>query len=65
MKLTPWFPPEVKPVRVGMYQCKMCIGMNFSRDLHYWNGENWWYARNHILGDPLRNVTWRGLARKP
>lgn len=34
-----WFPPEIKPVRVGEYQCKLSNG----NDVHMrlWNGEHW------------------------
>lgn len=65
MKLTPWFPPEVKPVHVGPYESI------FGGWYRYWDGTRW-----HFGGDTpakaVKNVSaspapaaWRGLARKP
>lgn len=59
-KLTPWFPPSVKPVRVGKYSRKF-PGRNY-RD--YWDGEEW---LTHMGGIPLADQgrPWRGLAEDP
>ena len=64
-KLTPWFGPEIKPVRIGMYECEMCAKHTPPSNLHYWNGKEWRCSRGDILGRGLDLVTWRGLARKP
>lgn len=36
--MTPWFHPEVKPVRVGEYQASIKRDPAFRR---WWNGEKW------------------------
>lgn len=75
--LSPWFPPGVLPVRVGIYQVAdefpETRGYNW---FSYWDGEtfNYWascgiqvaYAkRNHPTAVPAARWHWRGLARKP
>ena len=66
-KLTPWFPPRVKPVHVGQYQTATRLE---SHPEHFlvsakWDGKEWWFV--HEFVGPLYNqeVYWRGLARKP
>ena len=74
MKLTPWFPGTVKPVRVGVYE------RDFSGTyagnlpgLHYcyWNGKFWglygtnpkiavWYQDKPSLN---QNFPWRGVEK--
>jgi hypothetical protein len=73
MKFTPWFPPEIKPVHVGVYPIKMpyTLGEGFA----YWSGVHWGnYQRSPELaqtygdGNDLcttQNKVWRGLAEKP
>lgn len=72
MKLTPWFPPDVKPVHVGWYETNNGIGPNGHS---YWRGFKWsgTYFRNFSLVE-LRSLNysgavqrkhWRGLAEKP
>lgn len=46
MKLTPWFPKSIKPVRVGVYQIRdpwtqQSIGKTTFR---HWNGRRWGLA---------------------
>lgn len=65
-KLTPWFPPEVKPVRVGVYR------VAYGR-YAMWNGSKWGYAHSTIeyaSAYPFYDCAWpdkqwRGLASKP
>ena len=63
MKLTPWFPADVKPVRVGFYQRKY-VAREFTDLPDYWDGENWYcgtlYGVESFPSKPLRE--WRGLA---
>lgn len=69
MKLTPWFPPEVKPVRVGVYIATVRKPSVFYR---YWDGESWLCgsfdqqlanaSRPDWYGPPIH---WRGLAKQP
>jgi hypothetical protein len=70
MKLTPWFPGNVKPVRPGVYQ-QMC---GFNRDVgyQYWDGKVWglWSrtiegARHDGWPASPQNDPWRGLAEEP
>lgn len=68
-KLTPEFPPEVKPVHVGVYQRLFDTGTRYA----LWDGEEWCFA----AGTPevalsyatyqttYRSLPWRGLAEQP
>ena len=74
MKLTPWFPAEVKPVHVGVYEI-------YEHRRHerptfkHWNGSFWGFASASIgqaqsadthLGPSLvQKCNWRGLAAPP
>ena len=67
MKTTPWFPGDVKPVRVGVYERR---GQSRNRLFSNWNGVAWGIlavcpftaAR---LGERIRSnyqrLKWRGL----
>lgn len=65
MALTPWFPGDVKPVHVGMYERDFGWGHAYS----YWNGEFWGqYCRTVSVAYASRGkvsfhqqVPWRGL----
>ena len=68
MKLTTWFPGDVKPVRVGVYERKY----NMSRFYCYcyWDGEYWhvWaetpmVAEKAFLISALQNLPWRGALK--
>jgi hypothetical protein len=77
-KLTDWFPPDVKPVRVGVYEMRpgndIVWGGQLGRFQH-WNGERWGgYSSSPNLAalSDCVNFTsmhqhrgWRGLAEKP
>lgn len=39
MKLTEWFPPNIKPVHIGIYNTS--IPGNTDQFYSYWNGELW------------------------
>jgi hypothetical protein len=71
--LTPWFPPEVKPVRRGVY-IAMVNPLNPADSPYYrrWNGREW------LIGGvsptqaaerpphPIEAaISWRGLAHPP
>ncbi len=70
-KLTPWFPADVKPVRVGVYLVKspLLLTGGFS----YWDGKRWgWicYTRRDAAAEKVypgasQDKQWRGLAEKP
>jgi len=69
-KRTPWYPPEVKPVRVGVYEVAMTIVPVWYR---YWDGENWHVGDETpalaLKSAPLNGTSWsvkhwRGLTEK-
>ena len=73
MKLTPWFPGDVKPVRVGVYQ-RDYSGTTFSchrSQYCYWNGKFWSIFSFGPLEalefkrqkSTLQNLPWRGVAK--
>lgn len=60
-KLTDWFPPEIKPVRKGLYHA---YRVGEWHTLKYWNGKRW----EQYKGAPWKiaqNHNWRGLAADP
>lgn len=71
-KLTPWFPPEVKPVREGVYIATVVREETFYR---YWDGRLWLTGDNTVKGAyreagegiPTwhQSIHWRGLAKAP
>lgn len=67
-KLTDWFPPEVKPARVDVYETN--AGPN---TYQYWNGKFWGlyestpdfafaFSYDKIM---VQSPRWRGLAEPP
>jgi hypothetical protein len=69
--LTPWFPADVKPVRVGVYERDM--GASLCGKYSHWNGQ-WWggwantvesAADNANYGSEVQNKPWRGLSADP
>lgn len=61
-KLTVWYPPEIKPARVGWYD--LFSGGN---EVYYfvmrcfWDGQIWRYLGREVRG----RHKWRGLANDP
>jgi hypothetical protein len=51
MKLTPWYPANIKPVRKGWYEVR-CEFKNVCGGMHYWNGK-WW---GETFAAPWRGV---------
>jgi hypothetical protein len=68
MKLTPWFPPEIKPAYPGVYQVKQPRFVWYRR----WDGE-YWFSGGHTPEDAASSKcaitmnahSWRGLAKPP
>jgi len=70
-KLTPWFPGEVNPVRVGVYE-RGNDGIPLPYPFYEWNGEFWvgigsdspdkLIGRNRSV---FQGIQWRGLAEDP
>lgn len=73
LMLTDWFLPDVKPVRVGVYQTRIVGTDGFLHEPKYsfWTGERWMdsavtisHAVNrHFIGH--QHKRWRGLSNKP
>ena len=54
--LTGWYPPEIKPVREGLYivgSPKLCVML-------HWNGEQWIRGNGSPL--PMQDMSWCGIA---
>ena len=60
-KMTPWFPPDIKPVRIGEYECKYCVENRNPLSRHYWDGKRWIFSRSNSW--VLNSTIWRGLSR--
>lgn len=69
-KLTPWFPPHVKPVHKGVYET---TSPSETRVFQYWGGEFFGLTATSV-DDAMRfpheksrwqDDAWRGLAKKP
>jgi hypothetical protein len=71
-KLTPWFPPNMKPVRPGLYIASIGRRNRFYRR---WTGKRWLYgsySQEDAATMPARPwpekdypLHWRGLASDP
>lgn len=67
-RLTKWYPPEIKPVRVGVYAIQSRLMEGF---YSYWNGQWWGYRMGSVQSAyEFRNSSalgpidkWRGLTR--
>lgn len=69
-KLTPWFPADVKPVHVGVYERN--YGSKKNPDLVYckWDGKKWMVCSSNINGANkqtchtlLQSEEWRGIQK--
>jgi hypothetical protein len=69
---TPWFPGNVRPVRVGVYErrqpSKWC-----STQYSYWDGQHWGgshsmpsdaYDYGRHSASLMQSVAWRGLTKE-
>lgn len=61
-RLTPWFPPNVKPVNRGWYDATIFSAPKFLPPRFYWNGEVWWNGDTKMAVQNQHRF-WRGLAR--
>lgn len=59
MKLSRWFDiTKDWPKHKGFYQCKCC------KDLFYWHGKGWKYAKSSKLNLGVYEVhNWRGILK--
>lgn len=73
MKLTPYFPSDVKPVHIGVYEIYE-NRRNERPTFKHWNGKFWGFASRTIedaqcsdtLGPScIQKCQWRGVAKLP
>ena len=73
VKFTPWFPFNVKPVRVGEYEVRDLLDTPAKFRLtgggrRYFDGKNWragWSGELISIFGTHHSHQWRGLAREP
>ena len=72
MKLTKWYPADVKPINVGIYEIK--APFQKKSYFSYFDGNQWGYRMNTTIEavwfkdekiDIDQISKWRGLAKKP
>jgi hypothetical protein len=74
MTLTKWFPTDVKPVHIGVYEIKFHLYEDqWDQGYAYWNGKEWsnnrhtvkwaYINRDHIEG-AIQEKKWRGLTEQ-
>ena len=69
-KMTPWFPPHIKPVHKGVYEVKFTKIAGFYTGFATWNGKKWSRGSHNLLDDyhrnfdALQNKYWRGFKEK-
>ena len=61
MKLSPWYPPSIQPVRRGCYEAKPLPNWH-SHWIMKWDGKHWIWPDGDVS---ILAWTWRGLAEKP
>jgi hypothetical protein len=67
--MTPWFPPNIKPMHVGVYPAAISVDRGFA----HWNGRKWgclWATKKHAKSAPAYDLarqdkSWRGFTEKP
>jgi len=59
--LTSWYPPNIKPVRAGLY----IIGSDELSVMSIWDGKQWCYALVPDVRHAIQKHSWRGVAGQP
>ena len=75
MTLTKWFPTDVKPVHIGVYEAIYHVFEDeWSTGYSFWNGKEWANSSDSIKGaysnrkwiqGAIQEKKWRGLAEQP
>ena len=70
-RLTPWFPADVKPVRVGVYEIHT---NSWEAYYAYWSGQKWGCVADHptaarwqdnaFLDGAFQRKIWRGFTEE-
>ena len=70
MEKTEWYPPDSRPVRVGVYEVYSPNGSGYW--LRYWTGDHWraghssvYAAENSYNRAEFQDAPWRGLKENP
>jgi len=71
-KMTPWFPPHIKPVHKGVYEVKYTPESEHESYVYAaWNGKQWSRPAHyeemksfHSNFDALQNKYWRGFTKE-
>lgn len=76
--LTDWFPPDVKPVHIGIYRTRMFthytdgVPQYGNEGLSHWDGARWGNTARYDTPIPYeelsgadQNKMWRGIASGP
>ncbi len=69
--MTPWFPPDIKPVRKGVYLVSFNSHDPMQKLYAAWNGKRWSnagfdvnsYLHNRLIG-ASQNKYWRGFTEE-
>jgi len=75
MKLTSWYPPRIKPVRVGVYKTQLTQLTHSNNIDHFtgfskWDGERWSDTRRSVKAasicdiEGMQTKTWCGLVKE-
>jgi hypothetical protein len=77
MKLTAWFPADVKPVHAGVYETQSPVFEYEENWYSFWDGVQWGQSYHRLHGEAVdaayrnrrptcyQDHPWRGLAEKP
>ena len=60
MNKTNWYPPHIKPVRVGLYE----VGRDDFYFYSYWCGKFWRLSLNNDRKHDVQDWCWRGLTHE-
>lgn len=63
--LTPWFPPEIKPVRQGWYDTRFPYGTGSIARMWWHKVDGWGYDSTTNRSTTFQYRYWRGLASDP
>ena len=59
--LTDWFPPQIKPVRTGLY----IVGSDYLSVMAHWDGKQWCYSVRPEVRNAIQDFCWRGVDGQP
>lgn len=66
MKLSPWFPPEVKPIYIGFYDTVAIPwkGRNTAPMVRWWDGVHWRASeRGDSMVMSIQRRWWQGMEK--